>query len=369
MKVEVLVYIYLAVCIAMIAFNIGTVVAGRRRERVNERRRRFYDAGIDEELDHLKKGRGISTAHAGRLKRMLRKPENMLVFREALRDRYDAAPEDTKAYLIGMYDTLETVVPRYMTKRDYIKYAFILAVIKELIIISGETHDKTCNELIRAVSVRNTYCRENALNAIYASGKEDLVLKALHILDGSGIEHSKKLLADGLMRFRGDKNSLNALLWEHLESFGTRMQEVILNYTRFSSNAHRDDFFSIMTDPERDKELRLSSIRYFGRYPDEEAYPVLISMAQDLDNPNWEYPAIACTALASYPEELTVETLKKALFVPDWYVRYNAAESLGKLGVDHHDIMEVIHGDDRYAREILQFMLDVRSNEKKGVKA
>lgn len=103
-------------------------------------------------------------------------------------------------------------------------------------------------------------------------------------------------------------------------------------------------------------------MRYFAKYHDDEVYPVLLDMAGKYDGGHWEYAAIACTALAGYPGEKTVETLKNALHVPNWYVRYNAAESLVRLGVKYFDLIDVIDGKDRYAREILQFQLDRQYN-------
>ena len=46
MGVELLVYIYLAVCLAMIFFNIATIIISKRREKANEKRRALYTSII-----------------------------------------------------------------------------------------------------------------------------------------------------------------------------------------------------------------------------------------------------------------------------------------------------------------------------------
>ena len=153
------------------------------------------------------------------------------------------------------------------------------------------------------------------------------------------------------------------------ETFRPDTQVVILDYIRFCAPGHQDRLLAILKDETRSPELRFSCIRYFGKYHDDNAYPILLEMAGDTGNLRWEYPAIACTALANYPGERTIETLKRALHVSNWYVRYNAAESLSKLGAGYVDLIEVIDGNDRYAREILQFQLDMKYNQQKEADA
>ena len=262
-------------------------------------------------------------------------------------------------------DSLISLAPHYENQRDPIRYAFYLYVLKALDKMSGDTPPEVGQILLKALRVPNTYCRENALQAIYSSGSTELVLRALEIIDSEQIAHNRKLLSDGLLTFTGNKDELIDVLWDHFEAFDLNMQVVILDYIRFGSSSHRDQMFDILTDETRSAELRFSCIRYFAKYPDKEAYPVLLEMASDLGNLRWEFPAIACTALASYPGEETVNTLKRALHVANWYVRYNAADSLARLGVGYMDLIEIIDGNDRYAREILQFQLDMKYNQRK----
>ena len=45
---------------------------------------------------------------------------------------------------------------------------------------------------------------------------------------------------------------------------------------------------------------------------------------------------------------------------PNWYVRYNSATSLEKLGFDYEDLLGGAAGSDRYAREMLTYRLETR---------
>ena len=54
--VELLVYIYLAVCLSMIFFNIGTIIVSKRRDKINKKRADRYDGLIRKELERIREG-------------------------------------------------------------------------------------------------------------------------------------------------------------------------------------------------------------------------------------------------------------------------------------------------------------------------
>ena len=48
-------------------------------------------------------------------------------------------------------------------------------------------------------------------------------------------------------------------------------------------------------------------------------------------------------------------------------MRYNASQSLDKLGVEYTDLLEVFEGEDRYAGEIMRYRLDQKKmKEREG---
>lgn len=80
----------------------------------------------------------------------------------------------------------------------------------------------------------------------------------------------------------------------------------------------------------------------------------------------WEYRAVTALTLANYPGAETEAVLKGALCHVNWYVRYNAADTLvAVFGNEEERFADVLEGKDRYAREILLYMLN-RSRQRKG---
>ena len=120
----------------------------------------------------------------------------------------------------------------------------------------------------------------------------------------------------------------------------------------------------ILRDRGRDKELRFAAIRYFGRYPDPEMRSALLEFVRDPDPLRWEYAAISAAALARYPGQEVVDGLMRAMSSPSWYVRYNASASLEAHGLSYEELLQVLGGGDRYAREMLTYRLEVGRMER-----
>ena len=53
----------------------------------------------------------------------------------------------------------------------------------------------------------------------------------------------------------------------------------------------------------------------------------------------------------------------------NWYVRLNAAISLEAHQLDYSDLIEVVGGNDRYAREMMMYRLDLKRLSAEGQEA
>ena len=153
---------------------------------------------------------------------------------------------------------------------------------------------------------------------------------------------------------------MHTLLLDRLSEYSVDMQVNILNYLRFSSGAHCERIFALLTDEKTDDEVKFSCIRYFGKYRYMKAYFVLADFAKNEKGLKKEFCLVSLTALRNYPGEDTLALLRENLRSPNWYIRYNAAESLNALGVDYGEFVDIFDGKDRFSREILQFQFDRR---------
>lgn len=370
MNVETMIYAYLAICAAMIIFNCVCIVVFRRRNETQQRQGSQLEKAMEAQFQRQREGLPVEEGHKALLRKKLPHTGNLLIFDQTLERLSQRSPQDVENYLEEV-GPLFTYLASHNQYNNSIKLTYFAYVLQKYHVVRGKPVPAILKLMFQLLQEPSVNCREHALQVIYSVGDWELVLRALHQVDTNGYFHHRKLLTDGLLTFQGDPEQLAQGLWKDFETFSVATEEVILDYLRFSGNGHfQQQLLTVLADERRDDELRFSCIRYFGRYPCQEAYPLLLSFMPHLGKLRWEYAAISATALASYPGERTVEVLKQALSDPNWYIRFNAAKSLEHFDLSYLELSDVIEGGDRYAREIMQYCLDLKESreEEEGKK-
>ena len=368
MNIETLLYIYLFVCASMIVFNIITAIVlrgiDRRTVRTSEKFKKqvAYQLGRlwrAEETDAL--GRtAVEESHKRYLQKKLKRVGNMIAFDRMLETAYIEDPRVIKAYLSDLDSVFIYLTASYLRK-SRIEAAYFPYIIKKYRLISHRPFPSIVGSLLQLLREPSIYCRENAMQALYTTGDPDCIMEALGIIDKSELFFHGKLLSDGLLNFSGSTRALNDRIIEKFSDFSTDMRIALLNYLRFSSGEYREFALGLLSDEKQNAEIRYACIRYLGKYPLDAAYPLICSFAVGSSSEKWEYAAIASSALGSYPGEKTVALLKSNLYSHNWYIRFNSAESLERLGVTYENLADIIDGNDRYASEILQYRFERRS--------
>lgn len=366
MNVETMIYAYLAVCASMILFNCVCIFTFRRRDQSRRNHSSRLEKDILLQLARLEDGKAVEQRHREYLYKTLVTVRGLRVLDETLEHMLEQGSKNVWVYLekIAPVFTYLVLENRY---RDSMQLTYFAYVVQKYQIIRNQPFHIILEPMMELLEEPGLYSRENALQAIYSVGDCGLVLRALHEVDGNGYFHYPKLLTDGLLTFPGDQKRLAGELWNDFETFSIPMQTVILDYIRFSGTELSRELLALLTDSHRDDELRFSCIRYFGRNPYEPAYPLLLDFAEQATEHRWEYAAIAVSALASYPGEHTIEVLKAALGNANWYIRFNAAKSLETFHLSYLELSDIMEGKDRYAREILQYWMDIKKAKGDGM--
>lgn len=365
MGIEVMIYVYGAVCSGMIVFNVIYNLLLKRSEPKLERRCRKITAMIDMQIQRIREGLSVEKEHAEMMARKLRRVKNLIAFERVIRRLQDSEDSSVSEYLDQIYSIVLYLAVIYR-EREISQAAYFSYVISEYVTKRPRPMDSAQEILLDYVRKDNLYCRVNAIRALCALGNEENVVKALEIQDHSAVFLHEKILTESLLSFAGDQERLTACLWERMEDFSVHIQLAVLNYIRFRSGGYFREMMEVMEDCDRDKELRLSAIRYFGRYYYEPALEPLLAFVEDKEPSMWEYAAVSASSLSRYREPRVVETLKEALHHGNWYVRYNAAASLDALGITYSDLIEIVSGNDRYAREMIMYRLEARNRKEKG---
>lgn len=354
-----MVYIYLAICGAMIIFNIVSAILTKASDKKLYTMDKGFNEYITNELRNFEKNGEVNEENKAYLVKKLNRISNMRAFDLVLDGENLKNPELVKNYLNKLDTVFIELTIRY-SQKESMKGAFLAYILTKYNVLQGKPYYPMMDMLYSLLIDQSIYCRENALQAIYSTGDTISVLRALKILDNSNRTHHPKLITDGLVNFQGNVEELNNSLWEALDRFTLPMQITILNYFRFSTGNYCEKFFDLMTDESRNPEIRFTCIRYFGRYRYDMAFPYLLKFADCTSDLRIEYSIIASTALATYPFPESIERLKANLYSSNWYVRFNSSMSLEKYGLTYLDLIDVIQGHDRYASEILRYRFDVR---------
>ena len=367
MKIEIIIYTYIAICVSMILYNIIYVFILKHRERALISDSKKMGAIVSEQIEVLKNGGEISEKHKKYLFRELDKTSGITAFDKALEGIFEKEPILTEKYLVDTFSVFESLTHRYINK-DTLKIAYFPYILQKYNILKHDEEGRLTDILLELLRSVNVYCRENTLKAIYSIRRSEIVVSALKVIDKNLSFHHPKLICDGLLNFKGDKENLKEMLFESFNAYSTGMQLNILNYFRFGNIRCDKEMLELLTSEKANNELRFSAIRYFEKFPNDGAGSVIQAIAENMEGRTWEYQAIASSALKSYPGDVTFRILVKNLSSSNWHIRQNSAISLEKLGYTYHDLISVFDGNDRYAREIMRYRLDRRTAESEAMK-
>ena len=360
MKAEILIYAYLAVCAAMIGFNVVCMfifhVKDKRLDRYSTRFIKIVHQVIEDQT--------VTEEHCKYLSKKLKKINNLMAFDKTLEELFPQNPKQTKDYIRQLSSVFTYLTLEYKKKSE-IQAAYFPYIIHKYKVFQGQPISIVMDTMLELVHSPSLYVRENALQAIYSIGSVECTMNALWILNESTYYHHPKMITDGLLNFSGDTKQLAELLWNNLHRFSQKMQRVIVDYFRFSSSDHQERILELLTSHGVDDEVAYSCIRYLGKYAYPPAYPILTGIVERYQHNQWIYTAITASALASYPGDRTVAVLKELLHSPNWHVRYNASQSLMTLGLYYTDMIDVFEGRDRYASEIMRYRFDQKNMKEK----
>lgn len=328
------------------------------------RRSESFTRELSCQIQNLNQTSKISEKHQKILMKKLTRINYLMAFDETLEQLFESDPDAVRNYIQAMSPVFVYLTLEYR-KKSKLKAAYFPYIIKKYGVFRNQNITIVSDIMLDLVQDSNLYCRENALQALYAIGDAEDVIKALQIIDESAYFHNSKLLTDGLLNFMGDKTLLAEKLWKLYPFCSAQMQVTLLNYFRFSSGSHCEKILSLMIQSGQNREICLACIRYFGKYHYDPAFPYLVDFAEIDREEHWEYAAIAALTLSNYPCETTIEILKKLLKSPYWHVRFNASQSLKFMDIQYEDLSDIFEGQDRYAGEMLRYRMDQRQMERK----
>lgn len=300
-----------------------------------------------------RKGEEFSKGHSKI--RMLLRPKKKLI----LPLPRDLAEKYFNEYIRQTAPTIVSLTSSYRKKDDIVHGFYVFMLKKYGYLRHFHTAELVAN-LRDLLDRGDSICAEGVLLAVYQIGDPEVVLQVLQQVDKTERFLHPKIISDGLLSFSGDAQELQLLLLDHLLSFSEQMQVNLLNYLRFSGGAHCERVLQLLQNEETYDETRFSCIRYLGKYPYAPAYDLIARFAAGESGWRIEYAIVALSVLRYYPQPRTTEILCSQINSSNWFVRYNATESLEHLGLEYQDLVDIFDGRDRFARDMLQYQFDQR---------
>ncbi len=363
LDVQLLIYVYMGICVSLLLFNLLYIcsdAANKRRSKhpgrslldLQKKIRMYDETGQITKKEHKKNQKALS--HVRRLEHFHWAVERLMV----------EMPRETAAYLSACEGDFCYLAMVYQ-KKDEMQKAYFAKLLGVYGMGGSGSYDELKKILVKMTYSPSVYTRENALWVLYRSGSIEAVVRAFLQMNRNGVFHYGKLLSDGLLSFSGDKKKLAKELWRCRDQLAVDYVLAVMQFIRMSQGGYEREFSGLLEEEGADQELKLEALRYFRKYRYDPIYPGLLAIMRGEQDMGWEYQAVTALTLENYPGEETEEVLKEVLGHPNWYVRYNAAETLAASGAKQESFADVLHGGDRYAKEILQYRLE-RSRQREG---
>jgi hypothetical protein len=271
----------------------------------------------------------------------------------------DLAEQYFNEYIRQTAPAIVSLTSSYRKKDDIIHSFYIFMLKKYKYLRHCHTSELVAN-MLDLLDRGDSTCAEGVLLAIYQIGDPKITLDVLRQVDKSERFLHPKIISDGLLTFAGNTQELHRLILRQLLRFSEQMQVNLLNYLRFSSGTHCESILQLLQNEDVFDETRFSCIRYLGKYPYAPAYDLIARFATGEEGQRMEYAIIALSVLRYYPQPRTIEILRANINHSNWFIRYNATESLEYLGLEYQDLIDIFDGNDRFARDMLQYQFDQR---------
>ena len=127
MKAEVLIYAYLAVCVAMIGFNIVCIFSFR----IKDKRLEHYSSRFMKIVRKTIENQKVTDSHCRFLSKKLKKINHLMAFDKTLEDLFAQDPEQAKDYIRQLSSVFTYLTLEYRKKSE-IQAAYFPYIIKNI---------------------------------------------------------------------------------------------------------------------------------------------------------------------------------------------------------------------------------------------
>lgn len=355
-----MIFLYMFICSALVVFEFFWLVYVAAKNTINHRNEnKIYKIMYDYcKAASKNKSMHLSKKDKTELKKALCSSHKVLPFAAAYNKMSTKYPKSTSVLMNELADLALPATNKMCKIKNSITKTYVIKLLCECAAIDNENCDRQIiANLFSMLKDKSMFCRVNALVAISTFGKAEDVVHAVGLLANGKYYVHPKMLTEAMGAFRGNHTVLSLMLCRDFDKFSEKYRIAILEYFTDCS-PEIGEFVVDYLKGGYSIDVVCSTLRYFKKYPFDGAFDLIAEFVTNEDDYPWEIVTVATRALSSYDNERVKGILKGALKSRNWYTRRNAAGGLVKIGMNIKETADILHGDDRYASEILKYNID-----------
>ena len=351
LKIQYLIYIYMALCACMMIYNIVYTIYNRTTEKNIEKQRNGFIKKIRNQFNLIENGIEIVAKHRKYLYNKLKWIHNLLLFEQLL----DEQKENVRKKYLEDVKYIFYDLAIYYQKTDSVKKAYFAYIIGKYKIEDIIDKNIMTNTLFVFLEDGAMYCRDNSLKAIIKLGNIYYILKALKEINKDKYYYSVELLYEDLIEFNGNKQRLAEQMWQEFNEFNENTQIAIIKLISKYKLDYSEEFYKLLEDENTSNKIKIEVTKYYKDNIFKKVEVLLIQNTKRTGILNRELVIESAKTLSAYNSLETKETLKSLLKRNDWDIRMAASESLSILGTSYYELAEIYNGEDNIARRILKY--------------
>ncbi|MDO4530419.1 MAG: HEAT repeat domain-containing protein, partial [Bacillota bacterium] len=328
--------LYIIVCVALLLFDIGfLMLKNSKNQRLNDKDDAFKSK-LYRAIQEYRDTGSYSEAFLQELAKELEKTVHLVSLQDILEEQTDIQA----SFRSILYDLIDV----YRKKPEH-EQAFYTYVISALDYSEEKPYSHFSSKFMQFLQSKSLYTFTNAMEAIYNFGEVYLMVQALDVLNQRRGFYHQKLLTDGLLTFKGDFEALNQALLQNFAGYEVHIKECLLDYFRMQGCDAKALCLHLIGEDQPDGEVKYHAMRYFQKFPCEEAKEIFLQVLQDKES-GWIRQMLAIQGLQRYEDSDVYALVKQKVTCRDWYVRNNAVELLYKKGLNRTELEELLSLND-----------------------
>ncbi len=346
---SIIINIYIFVCIMLFLFNVVFLITKNFKNRKFYAKSDKFRGMLQEELGKYDPKLGLSDKLKDFLVNKISRTKKLIVLQDELQNIEKYKEEIQAEIRPYIFNEIES----YKEKSDYEQAYYAYAV--SLYDHGKDDHDEMFYpKFLSFLDSKSLYTFSNAMDTLYKLSDPYLMSQAVNKVDEKEGFYNSKLFIDGLLKFDGDTETFHSLIIDKFYKYKPLTQVSLLKYFTLRGAKVDELCLDILKNRNVDEEVIYSAIRYFRKYPNEQAKNMLINILQNNES-LWVEQLIAIKALNPYGETLVRNIIEEKVTSRNWHVRVNAIRYLHDNILSRDDIYKILSLGDKYTNESLLY--------------